>query len=1030
MKKIIAYLSIMICALCFAYTAQAQNITLSGTVISSQDNQPVIGATVYIEGTTTGTTTDMDGNYSISVPKDAKAVAFACVGYLTKTIKFEPEGKNLAFRLVSLDESTETLKDAVVMAFGTTQRKETMVSSVQTVAPDILKTPSASLSTSFAGNIAGVIATQSSGEPGADGATYWIRGISTFGANTHPLFILDGVEVNATVVNGIAPESIESFSVLKDASATALYGSRGANGVMIITTKDGRTSEKMQVNASVNFTVAQPTFVPQVANAVDYMTYHNESYVNRGMPKYWDDEKIENTFNNVNPIAYPNTNWYNTLFKNLSLSEGANVSIRGGGKRVDYFLNVFFQNDGGMLRNVPNLNYDTELRYQSLSVQSNVTAKITNTTKLSFKMNNILRFRYGTTASPDNLFAQTLYANPAQFAPTYQSIMPDADHVVYGNAASWAGGLVGMNPLATMGTGYGQTHSSYTTTTLRLDQDFKFLLPGLKAWAQVSFYNQSTSGRNYSTIPHYYNLSDAWQDPITEDWIYTLTPIGTEGTNFFTVSKSFTGSRIIQFQGSLEYKQTFGKHDVNAVILYHQKNTVDNAPSNYYSMLPQREQGIAGRLSYSYDERYIAEFDFGYNGSENFMAGHRWGFFPSMAVGWIVSKEPWWKIGDWFDFLKVRYSFGYSGNDYLAQRFPYISTVTMGGASKFRMGDNFVQQKYNVVSTYGNEDATWELSQKHDLGLEFGLFKGLDIIADFYSEYRDGIFMQRNTLPSYVGVSGSEPYGNLGAVINRGVDISAEYKKIINRDWTITARGTFTYAHNEMVKKDESPFKQDYYTSQIGKPINAIYGYVADGLFASEEDIATSPYQDFGYIYKPGDIKYRDLNGDGIVNANDRTYIGYPTVPEIMYGFGAQITWKKLDFGFFFQGRDRVSILMSDIHPFHNAASQGFNMMQWIADDHYSEINPNPNAAYPLLDYGWNLNNTLTSTFWVKDGKFLRLKNVELGYKPVDFMRIYFIGTNLFILSPFKYWDAELGGGNGLSYPLQMTFQLGLQFNF
>lgn len=1010
--------------------AQERNITLSGTVISSVDNQPIVGAAVYVEGTDNGVITDIDGNYSITVQSSTKEITFSCVGYLTRQIRLD--ANNIVFKVVSLDESTQFLEDAVVVAFGTTQRKETMITSVESVHPGVLKTPSSNLSTSFAGNIAGVIATQTSGEPGADGASFWIRGISTFGSNKEPLYILDGVEINAEILNGIPAETIESFSVLKDAAATALYGSRGANGVMIITTKSGRVSDRMTVNVNFNTTVSMPTSVPEVADGVTYMRNYNEARVGRESSAYFSDEKIAGTEQGLNPYIYPDVNWYDLLFRDYGLAENLNINIRGGGNRVDYFLNAAAYNESGMINNSADAPFKTNLNAQKYTFQSNVTAKVTNTTTASIKMNTQLIYSYRPTPSTANLFYWSMRANPVQFSPTYPTEWVDgATYTIFGNSASWDGGATDINPYAELSKGYGYRYTNYTTVSLNVNQDLKFITPGLKIWGQVSFYNKTYAARYYQRTPHYYTLSSYDYDEVMDSYSYNLTQIGTEGSDFLSTSTGRNGLRQLTLQGNLEYNRTFGRNTIGAVFVYHQKETIDNQPGEYYTMLPQREQGIAGRISYGYDDRYLAEVNFGYNGSENFMVGNRFGFFPSAAVGWIVSNEKFWSgISDWFNFFKLRYSFGYSGNDYLSQRFPYVSEVEMNYSTYFRKGINFTRQPGNRIITVGNEDATWEVSRKHNLGIEFGFFDKLTVIADFFQEYRSGIFMARNTLPSTMGLSGIEPYGNLGAVLNRGMEISADYKHIINKNFSITARGTFTYAHNEVVENDESPYKVYPYTSKIGKPVNSVFGLVADGLFKDEEDIANSPVQTYMPDYKPGDIKYKDLNGDGVIDDNDRTYIGYPTVPEILYGFGATLQWKNLDFSFFFQGRARVSINMYDMHPFRDNETQGFNMLKWIAEDHWSESNPDPDAAYPRLDYRFNANNTEYSSFWLKDGSFLRLKNLELGYSIKDFMRVYCSGTNLFMISPFKYWDAEKGSGNGLSYPLQKTVQVGVQFNF
>ena len=530
----------------FRLYAQDGTVTLSGTVISSVDNQPIVGVAVYVEGSSTGVTPDLDGNYSITVPADTKEITFACVGYLTRQIKLDES--NIVFKVVSMDESTQFLEDAVVVAFGTTQRKETMITSVETVSPGLLKTPSSNLSTTFAGNIAGVISTQSSGEPGADGANFWIRGVSTFGASTEPLYILDGVEINKQMLNGISPESIESFSVLKDAAATALYGTRGANGVMIITTKSGRVADKMTINVNFNTTVTMPTAIPAVADGVTYMKNYNEARTGRGSVAYFSDDKIAGTEQGLNQYVYPNVNWYDMLFRDFGLSENLNVNVRGGGNRVDYFLNAAVYNEDGMIRNSPDAPFKTNINAQKYTFQSNVTAKITNTTTASIKMNAQLLYKYLPNPTSSNLFYWSMRANPVQFAPTYPTEWVDgATYTIFGNTASWDGKATDINPYAELSRGYGYTYTNYTTVSLNLNQDLKFITPGLKIWGQVSFYNKTYSSRYYFKTPHYYTLSSYEYDDVTQSYICNLAQ---RGLTFFQQRRARTDSGSFSFRAT------------------------------------------------------------------------------------------------------------------------------------------------------------------------------------------------------------------------------------------------------------------------------------------------------------------------------------------------------------------------------------------------------------------------------------------------------------------------------------------------
>ncbi len=996
-------------------------ITLSGVVIFSSDNQPAPGVTVFVEGTNIGTVTDGDGKYTLRVPVSTAEITFSFIGYNTKKIKVKDR---VLFRLVSLDEASKNLEDVVVVGFGT-QKKESVVGAVQAIKPTELVATSSNFTTAFAGKIAGIISTQSSGQPGADGANFWIRGISTFGYNSSPLIILDGVEIVSEMLNSIAPETIESFSVLKDATATALYGSRGANGVLIITTKNGAKSEKMNVNVRVEGNVSGPTSIQDIADGVTYKECYNEAYGS----EYFSQEKIEGTRNKLNPYVFPDNDWYHLMFKDHTFNQNANISVTGGSQKIDYFLNASVHNENGILKDQSANDYDINIGLQKYAFQSNVSALITPATRVSIRMNNMLQYNYLPYYSISSLFYHTMRANPVMFPATWPKEAGD-DFIRFGNAPSWDGASSDVNPLAEMCSGYTKSHLSYLTTVFNVEQDLKFIAEGLKAKFLASFYNKTYSATSRYRNPFYYTLGSYEVDD-NGNYTYTTSEIGSTGTKYLSTSVSNNGYREYSLQGTLEYSRMFNKvHDVNALLVYHQKERVDNTPdADEYEVLPYREQGIAGRLTYGYNNRYLTELNFGYNGSENFAPGHRWGFFPSVAVGWNISNENFFAgMANKITLLKLRASWGKSGNDALESRFPYITTINTNQSLNFYYGPDITQAKGSTINTIGNEDATWEVSKKLDIGLEVGLYNNLTLIMDFFREKRSGIFMQRESIPASMGYTGSEPYANIGAVTNRGIDASLEYNKAFSKDFILSVRGTFTYAHNKVTAKDEAALTYPY-TSEVGHPINTVYGLVADGVFRDQEDIDHSPVQDFASSVRPGDIKYIDLNGDGVVDANDETAVGYPTTPEIEYGIGPSIKYKKFDFSFYLQGITRVSIEMSDMHPFVSSSFSGFGMTQWIADGHWTESNPDIHANYPRLSATWNLNNTQTSSYWVRNGSFLRLKSAEIGYTYKK-ARVYVLGTNLLSFTDFKYWDPEIGSGNGLSYPLQRTYNVGFQYNF
>ena len=948
-----------------APTAPNGEMTVAGTVISSADNQPIVGANIYVEGTNVGTTTDAGGNYKLTVPASAKTVTVSFLGYDTKKISVRDIH---LFKLITLADASNKLEDVVVVGFGV-QKKESLVGAVQSVKPSDLQTSSSNLSTSFSGKIAGVIAVQKSGEPGADGANFWIRGISTFGSGQSPLLILDGVEITNQMLNNIPPETIESFSVLKDATATALYGSRGANGVMIITTKNGRDSEKMTINLRAEFGASAPTRVPKVADGITYMETFNEARTTRGEKPYYSNEKIMGTKLGLDPYVYPNVDWYDMLFKDCTFNQNFNFNMTGGAKKIDYFLNASVYNENGIMRKPEASKFDTNINAQKYLFQANVSADATKTTRVSLKMNTQLHYRHAPIQSVSDLFAYAMTGMPCEFPATLPGEESDT-FVRFGTNNAWNSGFF-TNPYAQLCRGYGDQFRGHFTSALTVNQNLDFITKGLSATGMATFYNRVYSAVYRSFTPFMYQLTDYNIDE-AGNYSYTSNSTNT-GTTYLGTTRGKDGYRELAFQAKIDYARTFGKHDVGATIVYMQKERNMNiSDEQEYAALPYRQQGLAGRVTYGFDKRYLFEANFGYNGSENFAAGKRFGFFPSVAVGWVISNEPFWKgIKEQVNLFKLRASYGLVGNDVIskdyADRFPYLTTVDMGQGYDVYIGNNSERKYGPILSVYGNPNATWEESRKLDIGVEIGLFDSLNIIFDWFKEKRSGIFMQRTSLPSTFGMSGITPWANIGKVDNSGVDISVDYNKAFSKDLILSLRGTFTYAHNEIVEMDEPKYKWAY-QYKAGHPINSIQCLIAEGLFRDEEEIASSPSQDIyatTYPIRPGDVKYRDLNDDKIIDDNDMCWTGNPTVPEIIYGFGFSLKYKGFDCSAFFQGQGKVSILMYNYHPFATAATPGSGLMQWIADEHWSEDDPNPKALYPRLSPLWNNNNTKASTLYV-----------------------------------------------------------------
>lgn len=1003
---------------------------LQGLVKDEQGN-PIIGASIQLKNTGTGVITDLDGLFQIQVTDKNSVIVISYIGYVTQEISVGDRSSIT----VQLKEDTKSLEEVVVTAFGATQKKETMVGSIQQVRPAELKVPSSSLSTSFAGRMAGVIAIQRSGQPGADGADFWIRGKSTFGDATGVLIVLDGVEISSSDLNALDPEVIESFSILKDATATAMYGTRGANGVMIVTTKSGQDLLKPIINFRLETSMSQLTSVPEMVGGVDYMKLYNEALITRGITTgLYDDTKIRATEQGLNPLVYPNVDWYNEMFNKNAFAQRFNFNIRGGKKAVTYFMSASVKHDAGNLKSLSKdyFSYNNNINVMRYDFVNNLSIKATNTTKISLGLNVSLRDWKGPSAGVDGIFSMSREASPVDFPIVYPA---RNDKEIYTLWGGMSGGIYNngyRNPVAEYVVGYKKQFASTVNANIRLDQDLKMVTKGLKLHVLASFKNWSKTETTRKAGYNQFEI-DQYNEATGE---YTLSRVGNEQKTALNTEGAATGDRRIFIQAYLDYKRKFGVHDVNAMLLYNQDQLDNNKPDNLLSSLPRRKQGIAARLSYAYDDRYLAEVNFGYNGSENFAKNNRFGFFPSIALGYNISQEKFWEpISNVISHFKLRGSYGLVGNDGINERYAYLEDIVLSSDKwKYTTGVNQnVNLQGPVWNRYYNPNLTWEVGKKLNVGFDMQLFHQVNLNFDVFKEIRSKIYMQKvNTLPDFIGTGETKIYENSGKMKNVGFDIALDYNKQITKDFFLSFKGTLTYAHNTILERDEPPFQLYPNLSSVGYSRGQHLVYVADGLFRDQADVDSHAEQTLGYIPQPGDIKYvdqPDANGncDGIINTNDRVYMGYPEDPEIVYGFGPSMKYKNWDFSFFFQGAARTSILMSGFHPFGKNATRG--VMKFIADDYWSESNPNPNAAYPRLTRDTNANNTVNSSYWLRNGAFLKLKNAEIGYT-FKMFRAYLNGSNLLTFSPFEHWDPEMGGGSGMKYPTQRVFNIGIQFTF
>lgn len=998
------------------FITEQRIIEVSGTIVDAETGVPIPGANVVEKGTQNGVMTDFDGNYEIEVPQNSTLV-ISYLGYTAKEI--EVESRTLID--VELETETAALDEVVVVGYGT-QKEYSIVGSVSTIQPEELQTStSRSLSNNLAGRLAGVIAVQRSGEPGYDNSDFWIRGISSFAGNREPLVLIDGIERS---LNNIDPAEIESFSVLKDASASAVYGVRGANGVILITTIRGKIG-KPKVNVRYEGSITEPVKLPKFIGAADYLEVFNSISEEAGKTPYYSQERIENIRNGTDPDLYPDVNWLDEITKDHASNHRVNLTVSGGTERLRYALVSSFYGENGIIETDPRQSWDSSMKLKRYNIRSNVDINLTPSTLFRINIGGYLQEENKPPQSIDNLFSKAFetppHVHPVQYSSGEIPVTPERSN-------PWA--------LATQ-TGYEKDNHSKIETLFSINQDFDFLLRGLESTFKFSFDRFSGNGVVRSKDPDYYS-------PATgrlEDGALDLS-IWRYGQDFLGYSTSSDwGEKSVYIEANVKYNRTFKKiHDIDAMLLYNQRNY------DIGDRLPYRNQGIAGRLSYSYDRRYIAEFNFGYNGSENFAKGERFGFFPSFAAGWLVSEEGFMKgIEETISKLKLRASWGLVGNDQLGgRRFAYITTIGETGGYNWGIDGDFYRTG-RWEGDYGVPGLTWETVAKTNIGFELGLWNSVELKADVFKEKRKDIFMQRNTIPGSSGFI-ETPWANYGKVENEGFELALDVNHQFSDYFFLSAWGNFTYAKNKITEQDEPNAIIGTSRSSTGYPVGQIFGLIDDGLF-TKDDFANVqegtladalPDHTYGPV-RPGDIKYKDINGDGIINDLDNTAIGGTYNPTMVYGFGFNTRYRHFDLGLFFQGNAGTERMIGGGYFIPGTGAGTLGNIYTNVDDRWSVNNPQQNVFWPrLADYTHN-NNNQASTWWLKDMSMLRIKNIELGYSiPSTLLekiglsngRFFLRGNNLFTFSSFDLWDAELETSTGFRYPIMKSYAVGLDINF
>ena len=1017
----------MSCCIVFNALAQEQ-LNISGTVTDAA-GEALIGVSVTVKDAKgLGTITNIDGKYNIKI-QQYHTLVFSYIGY--KPVSVLVKGDKKVIDVQMSEEKTNAIDEVVVTGLGT-QKKLTVTGAITNVDVSQMKQfPSSNFTNALAGNVPGIIAMQSSGQPGKSTSRFWVRGISTFGASASAMILVDGFERNN--IDDLNIEDIESFSVLKDASATAIYGSKGANGVILITTKHGKAG-KININVKGEASYNTRTITPKFIDAPTYANLLNEARVTRNLAPQYQPEELALIRSGLDPDFYPNVDWSKLLLKNGAMSYRADLSMSGGGNTARYFVSLSYVEDQGMYNTDETLRkkYDTNANYKRWNYRMNVDIDVTPMTIIKLGVSGNLNKRNSPGLGDQYLWSELFGFNALSSPVLYSN----------GYVPAYGNNIHQMNPwVSSTRTGYNEEWDNNIQTNVTVEQKLDFITKGLSFTGRFGYDTYNSNHIYYRLWPAMYraNSRDS-QGNIIWDKLFEETSMSqTSGGD---------GSRHEFLEALLRWDRTFDKlHNFSAVSRFTQDERIQtrNIGTDIKNSVSKRNQGLAGQLTYNYALRYFIDFNFGYNGSENFADHRRYGFFPAFSLAWNVAEEPLVKKAlPWLNMFKLRYSWGKVGNDNMG-RFPYLYTLDYTPNIGYNWGSNLTSGTIPGIhyTQMASPNVTWEVARKTDFGFDFVAFDNkFSLTMDYFHEKRTGIFIQRMFLPDITGLE-SYPWANVGAVKSQGFDGNFQYKDHIGEiNWTV--RGNITYSKNTILERDE---ENNVYAYQYGKGyrVNQQRGLIALGLFRDYDDIRNSPKQSWGTV-QPGDIKYKDVNGDGIVDDGDRVAIGATDTPSLIYGLGASVSWRGFDLNLHFQGAGKYTFLINSgaVNAFRDGRwgniLQGITDNRWISSDiSGTKETENPNAPYPRLSYGYNLNNQQSSSFWLRNGRFLRLKNLDIGYtlpKPMvntihlESVRIYISGQNLITWSPFKLWDPELDSRQrGQIYPITRSFTAGIQIS-
>lgn len=1028
-----------------ANTLAQEELVITGTVTDA-NGEPIIGANISRKDDPgLGAITNYEGKYKINA-KQYQTLVFTYIGFKKVEVLLKDTKTTID---VKMQEEVQNAVDEVVVTAMGTQKKLNVTGAITNVnMGDLKHYTSSNLSNTLAGNVPGVLAFQTSGQPGKNTSEFWIRGISTFGASSSALILVDGFERDN--LDELNIEDIESFTVLKDASATAIYGSKGANGVVLITTKRGKAG-KINVNGKFETSYNTRTITPEFVGTGEYIDLLNEARITRSLGAAYSEAEKELFLNGLDPDLYPNVDWKDLLLKDGAFSYRANVNLSGGGNTSRYYASIAYVEDQGMYKTDETLRdkYDTNANYKRWNYRLNVDIDITPTTVLKLGVSGDLNKRnspglgdnlvWGQLFGYNNILSPVMYSNG--YVPQI-NIGRDDNHV---------------NPwVSATQTGYNEEWTNNLYSNASLEQNLDFVTKGLKFTARFGY-----DTYNFNKISHMRSPATYHANGRDDNGNIIWDQIRNESD--MTQSSSNEGSRREFIELLLNYNRQFAKvHNVGANFRFTQDTNIQtqNLGSDIKNSVSRKNMALAGQITYNYANRYFIDGNFGYNGTENFADGHRWGFFPAFSVAWNVAEEPWVrKVAPWMDMFKIRYSYGKVGNDAIMDggnrvRFPYLYTLDYlthtddnGNIVKdniYNFGTSNYTNIFNGIhyTQLAARGVTWEVARKSDVGIDLVLFNNkFSMTVDYFYEKRTGQYSRRNFIPSMAGFE-SSPWANVGAVRVNGFDGNFSYNQKFG-EVDLTVRGNITYSKNEVLVADEQ-FNTYPYQYSAGYRVNQQKGLIALGLFKDWEDIRNSPEQTFG-DYMPGDIKYKDVNGDGKVDGGDVVAIGATSRPNLIYGLGFSVRWKDFDFNLHFQGAGKSDVQILGKNVFAFRENQWGNVFKGMVDDRWisadisgTTATENPNASYPRLTYGANNNNEQASTFWLRDMSYLRLKNLDFGYtlpksivNKIHFntVRFYITGTNLLTWSDFDTWDPESLQDRGEAYPLTKSVTVGVQVN-